>query len=188
MSLINDALKRASEAQPKNQAPAAGPTMRPVEIARRPGPVFGFLLPLLILLALLFGGIMVWLWFQEAGGDMKVRARSYPSAVNPVSAPANPPATTVATPAPVAPTNAIAAAAAVLSTNASPVVEPPKPLAVVYKLQSIFYRRRDPSVVINGKTLFVGDRVAHARVVAIDQDTATIVISTGETNTLELSH
>jgi hypothetical protein len=52
-------------------------------------------------------------------------------------------------------------------------------------LQGIVYSKR-PSAVINGKTLFVGDRIREFRVVAITPDTA-ILSGAGRTNVLSLS-
>jgi hypothetical protein len=42
------------------------------------------------------------------------------------------------------------------------------------KLQGIYFRRTNPSVLINGRTLFIGDRVEGARVVTIDRQTVTV--------------
>jgi hypothetical protein len=62
-------------------------------------------------------------------------------------------------------------------------VEPPKPAPL--RLQGIVFSTR-PSAVINGKTLFVGDRVREFRVVAITRDAA-VLVGGGRTNTLSLS-
>jgi len=80
-----------------------------------------------------------------------------------------------------------APAASEPAINAPAVAEPPKPLPPVFRLQSIFFRAKNPSAVINGKTLFLGGRVGDARIVAIDQESATIVTSAGKTNVLLLS-
>jgi hypothetical protein len=53
------------------------------------------------------------------------------------------------------------------------------------KLQGIYFRRTNPSVLINGRTLFVGDRVDGARVVNVDRQTVTMEFS-GQTNLLTL--
>jgi len=42
------------------------------------------------------------------------------------------------------------------------------------KLQGIFWRPSRPSAVINSKTLFKGDRIDNARVLAIDQESVTL--------------
>lgn len=61
--------------------------------------------------------------------------------------------------------------------------EPPKPAPLT--LQGIVFNPRRPSVVINGKTLFVGDRIGQFRVAAIRPDSATLVGS-GRTNLLSM--
>jgi hypothetical protein len=53
------------------------------------------------------------------------------------------------------------------------------------KLQGIYFRRTNPSVLINGRTLFVGDHVDGARVVTVDRQTVTMEFS-GQTNLLTL--
>jgi len=53
------------------------------------------------------------------------------------------------------------------------------------KLQGIYFRRTNPSVLINGRTLFVGDRIEGARVVTVDRQTVTLEFS-GQTNLLTL--
>ena len=80
---------------------------------------------------------------------------------------------------------AVATAADESSTTNLVAVEPPKPPPVTYKLQSLFYRRNGASAVINGKTVFVGDRVGDARVIAIASD-AVAIVAGGQTNYLEL--
>lgn len=76
------------------------------------------------------------------------------------------------------------ASAQVGSTNSPAAVEaPPQPPPL--KLQGIVFSKR-PSAVINGKTLFVGDRIREFRVMAITQDTA-LLAGGGRTNLLSLS-
>lgn len=62
-------------------------------------------------------------------------------------------------------------------------VQPPTPPPL--KLQGIVYSKR-ASAVINGKTVFIGDRVREFRVLAITQDAA-ILVGAGHTNVLSLS-
>ena len=79
-------------------------------------------------------------------------------------------------------------------TNATPKATPPPsitnaPVAVAIqppspptstnvfpslKLQGVIFRQPDPSVLINGRTYFIGDRVEEAEVVAIQEDRATV--------------
>jgi hypothetical protein len=61
--------------------------------------------------------------------------------------------------------------------------QPPKPAPL--KLQGIVFSKR-PSAVINGKVLFLGDRIREFRVVAITQDSA-VLVGGGLTNILSLS-
>src|SRR5207248_810532 len=56
----------------------------------------------------------------------------------------------------------------------APVTEPVKPSFPSVRLQGIFYRARNPSAVINAKSVFVGEKVAGAKVVAITRDSATL--------------
>jgi MSHA biogenesis protein MshK len=82
----------------------------------------------------------------------------------------------VATPPP-APT--IVTQVIVIATN------PPVPLPPALKLQMVLFSPSRPSAMINGKTVFVGDRIGDARVVAITQTTVS-VLQDGQTNVLSL--
>lgn len=81
--------------------------------------------------------------------------------------------------------NAVPASPEGLGTNviASTQPEPPKPTPLT--LQGIVFNPRRPSVVINGKTLFIGERIGQFRVAAIQPDSATL-IGAGRTNVLSL--
>jgi hypothetical protein len=91
------------------------------------------------------------------------------------------------------PEPAVAAAPVVTTQTASeppatnsapvPVVQPPKP---ILKLQSILFGSTKPSAMINGKPLFLGDRIGQFRVTAISEDSVTLV-GAGQTNVLSLS-
>jgi hypothetical protein len=61
---------------------------------------------------------------------------------------------------------------------------PPKPAPL--KLQSIVYNPTRPSAMINGRVLFVGEKIGGFRVTAITEDSATLV-GTGQTNVLNLA-
>jgi hypothetical protein len=170
MSLINDALKRARQAQPENLAPADGPWLRPVERAPR-GARPDFLMLALIGVVLVLAGVLLLQWFHS--GDLIVRAKTIPAAPAPEAIHATP-------------ASVQTAAVAQPATNLAVAVEPAKPPPIVYKLQSIFYFPKNPSAVINGKTVHEGTVVGEARVVAIGQESATILMGSGETNILEL--
>jgi hypothetical protein len=61
---------------------------------------------------------------------------------------------------------------------------PPKPAPL--RLQGIVFNPARPSAMINGKTVFVGEKVGEFRVGAITQNSATL-ISGSQTNLLELA-
>jgi len=216
MSLINDALKRAKEAQGRAPAPPSTQMQfRPVEPAQRARHGLGLLLPAALAFAAVLALFCVWQWAQErtSAEPREARART------PRAAPA-------ATPSPpVAPSSAAVAEAAQASsptepsprpdavtevanlipvaaptTPASPplvqeqessdtssaaTASPPLPKPTPLRLQAIVFNPKRPSVLINGKTLFVGEKLGDARVVAIDQESATLV-GGGKTTVLTL--
>lgn len=151
MSLINEALKRAGQkpvSPPSASETAAG--LRPAE--ERP---HGF--PVLTLFIVLIPLIATGLWFLVKGLQMK----DQPVAVDP------PPTIAARTmrepPAPVA-------------VQTPPTNAPSVPPSPAYKLQGIYWRPAKPSAVVNGKTVYIGDRVETARVTAIDQESVTLLV------------
>jgi hypothetical protein len=191
MSLINDALKKARKAQPAG-ANADAPDLLPVEAATggRGGSIFT--LPFIIAVVLVLAGVMLWAWYRS-GQVMVVRgnssAASQPSEPRAKAAPTVAPAksetaTTVTTAStPTTDTSANAGSTNVLLAA----TEAPKPAGPVYKLEGIFYSAKKPSAVINGDLVHVGSRVEAGQVVAIDEESATVVTSAGETNLLVLT-
>lgn len=172
MSLINDALKKAMHARPKGHAPAAGlPTPPATNPAPGPG-ISRILLPVCLVVVLGVAGFFLWQCYSSYTRDLKVRANATATAAPVVT---NPPAAVVA------PVPAVEPA-----TNQPAVVETPKPDPITYRLQSIFYRPNNPTAVINGKMVYVGDRVGNVRVLTIEKDSVTILTSTGQTNILDL--
>lgn len=177
MSLINDALKRAKEKQDQ-QPLSPGPPPVSMELARHPaGP--GLALPLILAVVLALAVIFLWRWFEKRGQPPEEKTASTSAIQKP-----NPPTVLASAPS-VSPSPVVTSNAPNAATNVVE-LQVPKPPLPVFKLQSIFYSPKRPSAVINGKTLFIGDRVGEARVTAIGQDSATIVTSTGKTNLLEL--
>ena len=77
---------------------------------------------------------------------------------------------------------AVAAAPPVVAVPAAPVVPPKFPQLW---LQSIFYRPANPSVMINGRTLYLDDEVQGVTVADIQPSSVTLVLS-GHTNVLTL--
>ncbi|HVV72693.1 MAG TPA: hypothetical protein VHI52_14530 [Verrucomicrobiae bacterium] len=69
-----------------------------------------------------------------------------------------------------------------VAANVAPT--PPKPAPL--KLQGIVFNPKRPSAVINGRTVFIGDRIREMRVLAITSETATLA-GGGKTNILSLA-
>ena len=82
-------------------------------------------------------------------------------------------------------TNLVASTPEPAAAKAPVVTEPPQPKPVPLRLQAILYNPQRPSIIVSGKTLYVGDRIREFRVTAIDQTTATLVAA-GQTNVLEV--
>jgi hypothetical protein len=71
----------------------------------------------------------------------------------------------------------------VAPTNPPAAVEPASP---AFKLQAILYNPTRPSVMINSRTLFIGDRINEYHVTEIHRDSATLTGS-DPTNVLILA-
>jgi hypothetical protein len=200
MSLINDALKRAKEAQQQAPpSPSSQMHFRPVEPAQHARHGLGLMLPAALAVVALLALFLVWQRAQERQltGPQAARALTAPAAqatiapqpasplvtaTAPVTAVANPPAATApATPASPPVTedqqSEVSISAAILP--------PPAPKPAPLRLQAIVFNPKRPSALISGKTLFIGDKLGDSRVVAIDQESATLV-GAGKTNVLSL--
>jgi hypothetical protein len=215
MSLINDALKRASQS---TTAPAPAPpttvkpeaTLRPIEHKKAtPWPLV--IVSVLLVISIGIGG---WLFFRNptgmnASGSSEDRthaqARQPAAAPDPVplaavqSAPASPqhtseqPRTTSTTRPATSGTEAPSALAAAsspsptLQTAVSAVSAPPVAAPMpMYKLQGIFYRPDHPMAMINGRNVVQGDKVSDAKVVSIGRESVTLSVD-GQTKVLTLS-
>jgi hypothetical protein len=181
MSLVNDALKRAQDAQKKGQPAAPGPQFRPAE----PAPVqkrgMGIWVPVVIALVAVAGLILVWQNRQKAEARQPL---AEPKSAAPVATilETKPPVQPAVAPAP-APAPVPAAPAVAAETPApAPVVSAPAPQL---KLQAIFYAPGHSSAIINGKTVRVGDNFRGFRVAALTQTSATLVSAT-QTNVMTL--
>jgi hypothetical protein len=177
MSLINEALKRAKQAQQPHSpdAPQLRVQFRPVEPAQQPKKSnLGIWIAVAVIAVLAIGFVFRQL-SREAGSVAPKEAREIVPAT-PVSQETVPPP---------APTNApISNTSELASHEAAPVVDevPPKPAP---KLQAVVYDPKRPSAIISGKSVFVGDRVGDLRVVKITRESATLV-GAGQTNLLVL--
>jgi hypothetical protein len=175
MSLVNDALKRAKEAQQKSTPPAPAPQLRPAEAAPAEENGIGMTVPLVIA-AFAIGMVVFFVWrnqhrtaAKEAVAETKPAApvSSAPEIKPPV------PSVAVSTPAPVAPAAA---------TTTVPIAGTPAP---PLKLQGIFFVPGRSTAFISGKTVRVGNTVKGYRVAAITETNATLISNT-ETNVLTL--
>lgn len=168
MSLVNDALRRATEAQKKiNSEPPKLP-LRPAAPPMEEAKGLGLAWPLSLVLFVAVVGLIGWL--NRGGDSLPVQART-PAAEIPRTFP-----TSASVPAATnSPTNQPALAAGPSA--------PPKPEPL--RLQAVFFNPRNPSAIIGGKTVVVGDSIRHFRVAAIASNSA-LLISATETNLLTL--
>jgi hypothetical protein len=201
MSLINDALKRASEAQQKaQQTPPPELKFREID-AREGGPKrFGWVLPSAITACVLLVAFGFWQMNNGHRGNpeknvapnakpesgekssadtesLKVHAREQePLPAAPLAAPKMPEPVQTENAAVVAVSGTTIQETTALSETA------PKPGP---KLQGIVFNPRMPSATISGKMVFVGEKVGDWKVVAINKESATLVGAAG-TNILKL--
>jgi hypothetical protein len=212
MSLVNDALRRAKEADKAAPPPPPQLQFRPAEPGQPARQNPALMVPAVLAVVGMLALLLLWQWTQgRKGADVQQARALTPAAVPAISAaPPGPPAPTKASapaeqpglvqkapgvPAPAAPvanatptdptTAAALADKPAETTNAVaalPIVAPkPPPL----RLQAIVYNPKRPSALINGKTLFIGEKLGDAKVVAIDQESATL-LSGGKTTVLTL--
>jgi len=210
MSLINDALKRAKEAQQQN--PFGGQPavpLQPVDYASRPKYFLRSVVALLAVATLACSGWFFWKWWTSPGERrpvLPVKEPKVDSAAQSNTPPQPSPrksaihvstnivvrTNVAATTAPVdeiliAPTNTSISTAQSNAAVPAPAAEPappPSPFADL-KLRSIIYREDRPAAVINGDMLYVGDEIHGARVIRIERHSVTVERK-GETNELRL--
>jgi outer membrane biosynthesis protein TonB len=183
MSLINDALKRAKEAQPKAAASAPGPQLRPVEPQQTAGRGIGITMPGVLAVLLLAGLLALWLARPKSSAQpplpVEAKAPAAPVAETP-KLPVTPVHVSTPSVAPAAlPAQKPATPAQPAVTAAAPAPEP------ALKLQMVSYIPGNPSAVISGKTVAIGETVKGFRVRAITATSATLVSATA-TNVLSL--
>jgi len=201
MSLINDALKRATEAQNKaEQTPPPDLKFRAVD-PKEPAPKnFGWLVPSVITAVVLAGIFVVWQMARKKQEDkspsqataaaqaqsssaLKVHAREQEAPSTAISGSKMPDLSEREKVAVVAVSGTtIQETTRNQGTNSALVVDS-KPAGP--KLQAIVYNPASPSAMISGNTVFVGEKVGAWKVVAISKDSATL-IGGGETKVLRL--
>lgn len=161
MSLINDALKRASQSKPSANGPdngAAPLSPAPSTEGKRPP---NWLLVGFPVVLFLVCGIAGWLIYEGWRGKTEfpasgVTATARESAVAPT--PSNQLTTVIATN---------------VSTNSQATV-PAEPQFPALKLQGVFYRPGNPSAIINSKTVYRGQKIDDARVISIGKSNVTV--------------
>jgi hypothetical protein len=197
MSLINDALKRAREAQDQAAPPPPAPALRPVEPSQTARHGLGVMLPAALAVVALLVLLFVWQYSQRDTVRKAAGPRTSPAHQHTVQPPVTAPTVTSATAvAPAAAPQAAANAAGVaapaqpapapasnVESNAPVVAVQPPPKPAPLRLQGIVFSPTSPSAMISGKTVYVGDKLGEMRVVAISQLSATLV-GNGETNVL----
>jgi hypothetical protein len=156
-----------------------------------PSPKYG--LPVLLLAGVatfpLVAFLAVRLAFHRPTLDIQANARPAPVAANvqprpqppqpPAPEPQSAPTAAVELPAPTVATSP--AVGPIVTALPQEKVKPPPP-----KVQSIIFHPTRPSALINGRVAFLGDRIPEGEVVAISQNSVT-VIAANETNVLTLA-
>jgi hypothetical protein len=181
MSLINDALKRAKEAQ-RPDKPSSVSSLRTIETRPPARPFISRMLVVVIFTLLAATFTFVGLSMTGRLGKKNIAAppvalaQPVQPAVAPVPpVPAAPPVVPVVVAAPAKPTPAPVA-----------VVAPPLPpleLPDTLHVQGVAYDPVRPWAIISGRTFYVGDLVKGVRVMAITRDSVTFG-SHGQTNLL----
>jgi hypothetical protein len=173
MSLINDALKQARRSQ-QNNPPSGQPPLPPVESVSRGGMNWFLLVAIVLLLAVagFFTGLSL--------------TKHTPPPPPPTTAPATMQATTPEL-SPIQQVEFVSNSPPVSTntpsgSNAIAAVPPPPPEP---KLQGILFDPTRPCAIVDGATVFVGDRVGEFRVTAISKDKVTLRSGT-ETKVLNL--
>lgn len=209
MSLINDAIKQAHKANKDRTPPSAPATagMQSADAQSRPAAgdsMSGMFIIAGIVVFVLLGGALLFLSLR--GTPLGTETDGVPptgNATGTLPAPVQPAAATVADSLPSATSLPAQDAAASALTN--PVPEPVAPTGVPavapsqavsalstgprpfpeLKLQGIYYRLTDPSVMINGKALEIGDLIEDAKVIKIDRKEVTLELD-GQQKVLRL--
>src|SRR5512133_4052612 len=192
MSLINDALKRAHQAQASAPTPApdnSAAPLHPAESPARRSVWMWFWYTSALMLAAVLASWAILIGFLasrdlnasakstntgKANTEVTVTAREpEPAAVAPAAAPF-PMSTVVPLENTVAPSYSVDGPEATATSPGSalgsvPAQAPPElpaaaPVAPALKLQGIFYRRTNPTAMINSKMVGRGDRVLNAKV------------------------
>jgi len=184
MSLINDALRRKEDAKRNpGSTPASGAPMQPVHSApKSDASPFGPVLLIVIAIVVVLGG---WFLFKGWRGQTPTVVTTTPPVETPVvetavTQPENemPPAASPTPPVTNLTVTTTTEPASAPVTNSpdtdATVAAEPEPRSPPLKLQGIIFRLRNPTAMINGKSLLVGESVSGARVTKIEKDQVTL--------------
>jgi hypothetical protein len=155
--------------------------LRPAEPTSYAWHGVGLLLPAALALVAVLVLFLLWeVSRQRASQPQEVRATAEAAPVTESVQPTEVPPPAAETPRPPAPGTPQVVSVA---TNTPAVSEDVKPLAP--RLQAVIFSPRNPSAVINGRTVFKGDRLGAFRVTSITANSATLV-GEGQTNVLTM--
>lgn len=190
MSLINDALKRAQEAQRPSTASSAA-SIRTIDTQHKERPFISRML--VVVIFLLLAAAFAFIGMAMTGRlARKNNAAPQVAAAHPVAAVAAHPVAAVAAAPPVV------AAAPIAPVQPAPVKPAPAPVAVVaaaapapppfvfpdtLHVQGVAYDPAHPWAIVSSKMVYIGDTVKGVRVLAISRNSVTFG-SHGQTNLL----
>jgi len=174
MSLVNDALKRATEKHNSHAPVRISLQLRPVEEHKPRRWGLGLVIPATLITIILAALISL--------RSIKHETPIIPAPEPTKTAKSNLPIVSL-NPLVVMARELPAAAVTNIQTDPPPVkiVAAPEPL----RLQAVFYSPPRPSAIISGKTVVVGDSIRGLQVVAIGSSSA-LLIGVGQTNFLTL--
>jgi len=193
MSLINDALNRARREQPASPPPAQTISpLQPITYQRANG-VPPYVVPILLLTLSVSCWFLIKAW--NSLRQASLQGSAHPPGLTVVAAresspqsAAGPDPSVATTPPPNSPSPippVVASASSNFAPDAATQPQAAKPVAPAFKLHGIFFRAAHPCAVVNNKTVFVGDRIGRAKVIAITQESVRLEID-GKTEELTL--
>jgi len=186
MSLINDALKRASQSD-RNRPHSVETNTAMQPVAERRGRTFPVVTSVCIVVALGLAGWFFWQWWSVShkAAPVKVQpvAAVKPKPGLPLVVPAAPvahetapPPAVTSPPPPVVAETPAPAPAPVPAPAPAPVIAKPagQPWPAALKLKGIFFNATNPRALINGDTVGVGEEINGIRVTKIEKDNVTV--------------
>jgi MSHA biogenesis protein MshK len=194
MSLINDALKRASQTHREQPREASLDTpLQPVQA--QPASKAPLIAGLCLLGVLILSGVFFWQWWHGKHHPTPLHVLPHVANIVPTAAPVTQPAPAPTLPsaksaAEIKPIPAPVPASAVSVETATPALPavavdapapsppaiepPPAPIFPTLKLKGIFYNAKTPLTLINSQTLGIGDKIEGARISKIDPQKVTL--------------